>query len=411
MKSILIRFFTENWQRKLASLILAIFIWLVVHHSMTSTRNFQNVPVSIMNIPDGMTIEGLQSDGRLKQRVSFNLTGNKQILDDIQSTDLQIVIDAKDRKTEWTQRITKKNLSSNVLDVHRSISHMSDVDFFIKLCPLVSKKIPVLVSQPTGEAPKGYQYLDVWPYQLFLSVTGPEALVHRLKSRGLKLTFNLNDVNKEDLDTLTAENAGQDAIQFFIPDSWKQLYIPALSDQPIQIDDPRAKKLRVDFAKRKLYALNRPIPITIFFPAQYSDTINPMKYSFGLNNIVQQIHGIDMVSIPLYVDGVSRQFLDIVKDMVQIVLIASPDWENGKIAWNTQVVNRHELEDVYVAKVMSQAPDDIEEMNPLMQEAYLRNRFRSYMNKFRLYTDNDQKLNLVLDIKNNQVFVTHKNRE
>jgi len=414
MKSLLTRFFTDHWQRKLASLILAIFLWLVVHHSMTSSHTFQNIPVSIINLPDGMTVEGMQDDARLNQRISLNIRGSRYALEDLQNGDLLILIDAKGKKGEWTEKISTRNLycPNSSLDISQNISYISNYDFFVKLCPLISKKIPVLVAQPIGEAPKGYQYLDVWPYQLFLTVKGPEKVVQRMKSRGLKLTLNLNDIQKEDLDTITAETAGKDAVNFFVPDSWKQIYIPNISSQPVQIDDPRAKNLRIDFAKRKLYALNKPIPITIFFPSRHSDTLNPETYSIQPNVFITKINGLKMITEPLFVHGVSRQFLEIVKDMIEIVVIASPDWKKGKLTWNIQVNNRHELEDLYVTKIMTQthASEEIDLMSPHIREDYLRNRFRSYMNKLRLYTPDEQKLNLQLSVDNQQLSITPQPR-
>ena len=53
------------------------------------------------------------------------------------------------------------------------ISRVSPYDMIIRQSKLVTEKIPVLVTQPIGEAPKGYQFLDVWPYQLFVTVTRP----------------------------------------------------------------------------------------------------------------------------------------------------------------------------------------------------------------------------------------------
>jgi hypothetical protein len=38
MKSLLIKLFIENWQRKLISLILAIVIWLMINHSIAITK-------------------------------------------------------------------------------------------------------------------------------------------------------------------------------------------------------------------------------------------------------------------------------------------------------------------------------------------------------------------------------------
>ncbi len=34
MKSLIIKFFVEHWQRKLISLVLAIVIWLMINHSI-----------------------------------------------------------------------------------------------------------------------------------------------------------------------------------------------------------------------------------------------------------------------------------------------------------------------------------------------------------------------------------------
>ena len=78
--------------------------------------------------------------------------------------------------------------------------------------------------------------------------------------------------------------------------------------------------------------------------------------------------------------------------MMEMVIIASPKTERETLLWNVQFMYPHELEDRYVAKVLSEASDEVLDMQPHLREDYLRNRFRSYMNRFRLYTPKNQKL-------------------
>ena len=83
MKTLLKNLFINNWPRKCLSIILAIAIWFLVNKSLTATKTILNVPVRIENIPPGKTVEGIQSNGLLNRRVSLTLTGNKQLLEDL----------------------------------------------------------------------------------------------------------------------------------------------------------------------------------------------------------------------------------------------------------------------------------------------------------------------------------------
>ena len=112
MKTLLIRLFIDNWVRKLISLILAMIIWMVVSHSMTTTKVVPNIAVRVINLQAHKTIEGMQANGILNKRVYLNITGNKAALDELSSKDLEVVIDAKDKSEEWIASITQKNLSS-----------------------------------------------------------------------------------------------------------------------------------------------------------------------------------------------------------------------------------------------------------------------------------------------------------
>ena len=275
----------------------------------------------------------------------------------------------------------------------------------------MTEKIPVLVTQPIGEAPKGYQFLDVWPYHLAVSVNGPEESVKRLKARGLKLTFNLGDISRAELDALSTskKQGGADEVSFFVPGSWKKIILQQLSDTPVEIDDPQAKALRIDFSRQDLIPIGTPVPVIVFFPPKYSNTLNPDTYSLATNELVVKKNGIKMITTPLYAQGVSRLFLETVKDMIQLVVIAAPKSEREALLWMTQFMYPHELEDRYVAKVMSESSDEAAHVQPHLREDYLRNRFRSYMNRFRLYTHNGEKLSLKIELQANAISLTAQN--
>lgn len=413
VKTLLIRLFIENWQRKLISLILAMIIWMVVSHSMTVSKVIPNIPVRVTNLPVDKTIEGMQVNGHLNKRVSITVVGNRAALDELSAKDLEVVIDAKDKSQEWIATINQKNLVSlnPEFDVVKMISRVVPVEMIVRQSKLVTEKIPVMVTHPIGEAPKGYQFLDIWPYQLSVTVTGPEEAVKKIRNRGLKLTLNLNDITQDQLDALQSASKEDkaDEVSFFVPDSWKKISLPTLSETPIEIDDAQAKALRIDFSRQDLLPIGFSIPVTVFFPPKYSNTINPETYTLATNNFIGKKNGIKLFSAPLYAQGVSKLFLETVKDMIQMVIVAAPKSERETLLWNAQFMYPHELENRYVAKVMSASSDEVLDVQPHLLEDYLRNRFRSYMSRFRLYTPNNNKLSLKIELQANSISVTPQN--
>ncbi len=410
MKTLLYRLFIANWQRKLASLILAMIVWMIVNHSMISSKTVHNVPVRIKNIPSGKTIDGLQSNGTLNKRISLTITGIKSTIDDLNGEDFEVILDASEKEGEWIASISKKNINclSPNIDL-KSISKINQHDFIVKMSNLVIEKIPVLITKPIGEPPRGYQFLDVWPYKLTLTLKGPEDHLKRLKARGIKITYNLNDISRQELDRLYKEQ-GSDEISYLVPRAWKKVSIPYLNEYPEEIDDPSAKYLRIDFVKRDLIPLENQISITVFYPAKYSELLNPETYSFQSNEFIQEKNGIKVITPPLFAKGVSRLFVDTVQEMLQVVIIAEPQADGQKIHWNAQFIYPHELENRYVTKILSENPDEsLASLQPKYREEYLRNRFRNYINQFRLYTSDDRKLFFDVEFSESMIKVSPQN--
>lgn len=408
MISLLRRIFVDNWQRKLVSLILAMIVWILINHSMTTQKTINNVSVKISNLPEGKTVKGLQGDGFLQKKLSLCLHGNKNSLEEIDENNLVIVIDAsKKNEDNWDASITKKNLLSldPTIDLSSQITKVSPKKLPIKLHKLVTEKIPVLVTQPIGEPPKGYQYLDLWPYHLTMTVTGSEEVVKQLKIQGAKLTFNLNEIPREELDKLS-DLAAREEFSYFIPPKWKQILIPPLSSLPFTIDDNKANLLRIDFIKTNLIPLKRTLPIHLFYPLKYSTTLNPETISLATSGIVEKRNGIKLINMPLYAHGVSRRFVDIVKDKIQISILVAPKSERNNLLWNVEFIYPNDLEDRYVAAMLAEAKEKANtDLSIQLMEQHLRMRFRDYMNKFRLYTQKNQKLALDIQLKNGSIFV------
>lgn len=405
MKSLLIHLFVQNWRRKLISFILAMIVWLVINHSMTVTKTVHNIPVKVTSRLPDRAVEGMLPSGFLNQRVSLVLTGNKTEFEHLSGNDLMVLLDASDKGDEWVASIDKSKLISlnPNFDIQSMISSVTPYEMIIRQNRMVTEKIPILITPPIGEAPAGYRFLDIWPYQLSVTVKGPEEAVKQMKARGCKLTFNLSDISAPELDALSASSTQHelDEVSFFVPQAWKKVIVQQLSDTPIEIDDPQAESLRIDFSRQDLLPIGAPIPVSVFFPPKYSGTLNPDTYQIATNSFIGKKNGIKMISTPLYARGVSRLFLETVKDMIQLVVIAAPKSERETLHWHTQFMHTHELEDRYVAKIMAETGDT--------REDYLRNRFRSYLNRFRLFTPNGKKLTLKIELQAKAIAISPLN--
>ncbi len=408
MKTLLYKIFVEHWSRKLVSIILAVVIWLIVNQSLTSTRNISNVPVRIIHLPPGKTVEGMQQGGRLAKKLTLTVVGNKALIDELMPSDLEVVIDASNKPDEWFMTIDKKNLVSlnPELDIN-GITRVYHPNFAIRMTKLITEQIPIVITQPIGETPRGYQFLDVWPYHLSLTVSGPEEVIKRLKLKEQRITFNLSDISKSQLDDLSLKAEGSsEIVSYFVPEQWKQINIPILSDSPIEIDDPQAKALRIDFVRCNLLPFNAPIQLSLFFPAENLQRYNPENTSVASNSLINLTKGAPLISYPLFANGVDSLFLETVREMIEIVIIVAPKSERKLLDWSFQFVNPRLLEDKYVTTLMSDVSDrDIRLLQPPLREEYLRNRFRSYMNRFQLFRSDDTKFDLTVSLKDLQIQV------
>lgn len=386
MERLLKKIFVENFQRKLIAILSAICIWFLVHNSITATRTFTHVPIRVVNLANEKTIRGLMPNGILDRKLAITLTGNKDIIERIEPGDFEVVIDASGRPDEWIVQVAKKNLVSlnPDIDLIHSVTHLSQSEFVLRLSRLLTDKIPVYITHPKGEPPEGYQFLDIWPQKLSQVVSGPEEDVKALQAKGLELTFDLNDISLEDLNSLASAHSAQgDEVSFSVPDSWKKVQIPFLHDMKQEINGPEAKNLHIDFLRKDLLALDCDVPIRVFYPLATASTVNPLTAPLMPGNGILEKDQIFSIAEPLYVDDVSRLFLDIVRNHIEVVIIASKKGPQEPLQTSVEFVDPQALEEEYVSLLLATAKEMIGSQKAQREQA-LRIRFREYMQRFEL---------------------------
>jgi hypothetical protein len=406
----------NNWQHKLVAIGLALSIWLFVHSSITSTKTIPGVPIRIVNLPPDKTIQGLLPKGVLNKRITLTLSGTKSVIRELEPGDLEVLINAADidlEREDWVVVLKKNNLVSLSpdIDLAHNITDVAHTEFILKISRLVTAKVPVNILAPIGETPEGYELLDVWPQKLMQTLSGPEDAINHLKTHGLELVFDLNQITRAELDAIQSAhlNHQNDEISFYIPNHWKEVGIPFHNNMLEEINDPLAQYLRIDFLKKEFLPIEKEFLIRAFFPLKNITQINPQKLTFATSEKIKEKNGVFILSQQLFTQNVSRLFTDIIKPYLEIVIVASPKTERDILEWSVEVVAAQELEDIYVAYFIGEKNDDGDKQNALLlkqlEEPLLRKRFRDYLQKLKLYTSPNQKLYIDSFIEGNQIKV------
>jgi hypothetical protein len=392
------------------ALLTAIVIWGFVNHSINDTKTLSNVPIRIINLQSDKTIQGLLPNGMLSRRITLTLTGSKDVINDLEPGDLEVLLDASTADTDdWVVHITKKNLVSlnPSLDLPQHIHQVESTDFVIKLSKLVTAKFIVTIQEPVGSPPSGYEYLDIWPMQFTQVVSGPEEEIQRFKEKKLTVTsFNLSDITKAELDAIKSLGHN-DEISFPVPKKWKQVYIPFLNYRLEELNDPEAQNLRIDFLRKDFLPLAKEIPIRIFYPLDTLDKINPASVKLNFSDDIQTKEGILVLNKALYTREVSRLFIDVIRNSIEIVVVAAPENKRKVMAWYVDFINPRDLEDTYVAFSIANTTTSKATPGPIpkKREELLRRRFREYMHRLTLYLNNQKKLHVKSTLEDGQIKV------
>ena len=268
------------------------------------------------------------------------------------------------------------------------------------MSPILTEKIPIYIYQPLGEAPPGYEFLDIWPIHLIQTVSGPQEQVLELKNQEIELSFNLNDISKEQLDNLLKTGLFDDEVSFNVPEQWKKVKIPfSMHLEPL--NDPEAKNLQINFLRKQLIPIKSELSLHVFYPIKNIETINPESYSLATSPFIQVKHELPILTLPLFANNVSKLFLEVVKENIELDIVAAPTTEREKLEWGLCLINSKHLEDTYVAFLLSSS----ETVHGKNREEHFRERFRHYAQQFTLYLSPDYKLDLEGRLENGKIRV------
>ncbi len=402
--------FLANWPRKLVALLAAIVVYALVNNSITTTRTIANVPVRIVDLPPDKTVEGLLPSGILSQRVTLTLTGSKRILEELEPGDLEVLIDASNKGEQWIAQIGRKNLIglNREIDLLPNITRIQHSELILQLARLITVKIPVTIAAPYGEPPNGYQFLDIWPRRLYHTISGPEGQVEELQMTGLQLQFDLGKITRQELDELQVEGPEwlEDEVSFSIPARWKRVAIPFHANALEEVNDPDASDLQIDFLRQELLPLRQKLPIRVFFPPRYRASLNANTHHLKSNDLVSERSGGAVLNLELSARSTSREFLDAVRDQLELTIIAVPEDISKTLRWTIQVVDVNALEAHYVRQLMARvAQEDNEDRSDSDRANALRQRFRDYLREMEIVTMDDQRLNLRATLDGSEILL------
>lgn len=412
METVVGRIFINNWQQKIVALLTAVILWFFISSTIIETKIIPSVPVRVVNIPTDFTILGLMPNGLLNKRITLTLSGTKDVIERLEPGDLEVVVDASIiDHNDWVMSITKKNLISldPSIDLSQHITTIKHSEYVIKLRRMITEQVPITLLPPLGEPPPGYEMLDIWPTHLIQTFSGADEEIQIIKTNGVELQFNLNRISRSDLDSLvTDDKDNRDEVTFYVPESWKKILVPCKTNLFEELNDPEAQELQIDFLRKQVLPIAIPIPIRVFYPVAYSDKINPKTYPLIANEQIKQHQGLFFFTPDVYVHDVTHEFLDTIRENIEIVITAAPKEDREILDWSVEIINPHELEDIYIDKVFSSHPRT-QDANPAIvrrRTAIYRKRFRDYMQKLQLFIRPEQPLILEAVLTNNHISVS-----
>ncbi|MFZ4772828.1 MAG: CdaR family protein [Chlamydiia bacterium] len=410
MKQFLHELFFENIPRKLVAILTAVVIFFFVNQSLTVTKTVNNVSIRIINVPTKKTVEGLLPNGYLSKKVSLTLNGKKSSLEEVSSADIEVVIDLAGKKESYTATITDKNLISlnSQIKIARDIRKVTSKPLKIQLLNLITDKVPVYLLKPSGEAPKGYLFVDIHPHMVFVEVTGPEEMIRKLKGQGLIKVFNLNEVSAEDLDGIASKAAKNDVVPYTIPLDQCFVYIPTIAPDKKFYFDPNSGKVKIDFLRTQLLPVEAKIPISYFIPSKHPKEIDISAISIQESPIVSNYNELKVLAPKVFAKNVSQPFLETVQSMMQIIVVP-PILLGQRPSWSIEFISSKELEERYVSRMVQESTNTRQNDQPeLVKRDLYRTRFRLYMNQLTLYQEDGSPLDFSIQFKGSKILLQPK---
>lgn len=404
----------DQWQLKLFALCGALIVWFTVNKSILAKTTVRNVPVKVLNISEGKAVKDLLPSGYLAKGVDITIHGVKNLIESIDASDIEVRLDAALHVDDWVATVRKTDLFSvnPDIDIAKVVQNLDPTTIIIQQSRVVSADIPIGILPPKGFAPRGYQFLDIWPKELSQKIEGPEDVVRKVESSGLTLQFNLSSITPSLLDRMgEISQASSDEVTLMVPDGWKQVFTFPLRERYQSINDPKAKLLSINFLKEQSIPFTQAIPVYIYYSSDKLEEINATSLPLTDSKYLDVREGYTYLNFPLYVKNVSETFLSIVRDYLQFVVVAHTDIENVRLDWSLHFINPKRLEEKYIDVIMSEEESlyasITEDKDEILKSrrSYLKNRFKDYVKRFELYLNEQQRAEFVFKVSKKKIIL------
>jgi hypothetical protein len=267
---------------------------------------------------------------------------------------------------------------------------------------LVAEKVPVYLLKPSGEAPKGYQYVDIHPHMVFVDVTGPDDLIKKLKGQGLVKVLSLSDISSEDLDGIASKTSKNDVITYNVPLDQCYVYIPSLAPDKKFYFDPSSEKVKIDFLRTQSLFVETKIPVTFFIPSKHPKEIDVTQISMQESPSVTTFMDVKVLAPKIYAKNVSQPFLETVQSMMQLIVVP-PLLLGQRPSWSLEFIGSKELEEKYVTRMIQESSARLNDQPEAIRRELYKARFRNYMNQMVLTLEDGTPLDFNIQYKNYKI--------
>lgn len=197
--------FSRNTATKLASLILAIVLWIYVMdiENPEIVRSFDNVPISLINI-ERVEANGLLLANPTDLSVNIKLKGRRSELLNLALKDIVVTADLYGANKGYNS--IPLNFRINNENVYMTNASRNDLNLYLDKIVEIPKMVEIVV---VGELPAGYSQglVEVLPQEVI--VRGPERLVNEVSRLvgSLDITNLKKDLLKE-IPIIAVDNDG-----------------------------------------------------------------------------------------------------------------------------------------------------------------------------------------------------------
>jgi hypothetical protein len=312
----------QQWIKLVFSIFASLFSWWYIHETLMITKVFNDIPLYIDGLPITKTLGGLRKDNRLSRQFSLTLKGRKCALNKLKPDQLEVRMNAANRGDVWKDELTVKELRclNPLINLERDVIGIEHTPLSIRLSNKVIKDIPITISS-FGTLPKGYKLINILPNRLMQTVEGPDEAVYSLANRRLFLNFDLGRVSIQQIEKNLQSLPSGSETYYKIPDSWKCIDLPPPIGQTANLKDSEAHNLTMVLYKFQQLKVEEPIPIRI--------SPLPITSSSHQNYNISLVAARDRVALinhnyfwirPVYVEGVSHEFLSAVLPHLELVI-------------------------------------------------------------------------------------------